>query len=158
MSRSRRNFGVTDVFAAAERIMKFIYQEFTYAPLSTSATTHVREVLASRRGVCQDFSHVMVGMCRALGIPARYVSGYLYNGNDSHLRGAQASHAWCEAYIPGAGWYGFDPTNDTMADERHIKVATGRDYQDAAPVTGQFDGPPGATGALSVDLRIEAAG
>ncbi|OYW71823.1 MAG: hypothetical protein B7Z37_26690, partial [Verrucomicrobia bacterium 12-59-8] len=71
-----------------------------------------------------------------------------------HLRGAQASHAWCEVHVPGKGWFGLDPTNDTLADERHIKIATGRDYQDAAPVSGHFDGPPGATSALHVELEV----
>jgi transglutaminase-like putative cysteine protease len=96
----------------------------------------------------------MIGICRSLGIPSRYVSGYLYNGPDSHLRGAQASHAWVEVHVPGKGWYGLDPTNDTLADERHIKIATGRDYNDAAPITGHFDGPPGATTALQVELEV----
>ena len=149
--------GVTDAFAAAGLIMQHIHEQWTYAPNTTSATTHVREVLDTKRGVCQDFAHLMIALCRALGLPARYVSGYLYNGPGSHLRGAQASHAWCEVFIPGRGWYGLDPTNNTRADERHIKIATGRDYSDAAPVTGHFDGPPGATTLLQVDLRVEPA-
>jgi transglutaminase-like putative cysteine protease len=115
----------------------------------------VREVLESKSGVCQDFAHLMIGICRSIGIPARYVSGYLFNGRDGSLRGAQASHAWCEIFVPGRGWYGLDPTNDTVADERHIKIAMGRDYHDAAPVSGHFGGPPGATTSLHVDLRIE---
>ena len=147
--------GISEVFTAAESIMQHIYQNWTYAPNTTTAATHVREVLATKSGVCQDFSHLMTGLCRAINIPARYVSGYLYNGPNSHLRGAQASHAWCEVYVPGHGWYGLDPTNNILADERHIKIATGRDYQDAAPVSGHFDGPPGATTALQVELRVE---
>jgi len=149
--------GATDAFAAAELIMHHIHSHWTYAPNTTTATTHVREVLESKQGVCQDFAHLMISLCRAIGLPARYVSGYLYNGPGSHLRGAQASHAWCEVLIPGRGWYGLDPTNDTLADERHLKIATGRDYHDAAPVTGHFDGPAGATVALEVDLRVEPA-
>lgn len=143
------------IFETAEAIMHHINQNWIYAPNSTTASTHMQEVMESRRGVCQDFTHVMIGMCRALGIPARYVSGYLYNGPDSHLRGAQASHAWCEVRIPGRGWFGLDPTNDILVDERHVKVATGRDYHDAAPVAGYFDGPPGATSAMLVDLQVE---
>jgi len=146
-----------DVFGCAEAVMHHIYQGWGYVPNSTTASTHMNEVMRTRRGVCQDFTHVMIGMCRSLGIPARYVSGYLYNGPDSHLRGAQASHAWCEVYVPGAGWFGLDPTNDTLADERHIKIATGRDYADAAPISGHFDGPPGATAALQVDLEVRRA-
>jgi transglutaminase-like putative cysteine protease len=147
--------GCTGIFTIAENIRSHIYQNWTYAPNTTSAWTHVREVLESKSGVCQDYAHLMIGICRAIGIPARYVSGYLYSGRDAGLRGAQASHAWCEVFVPGRGWYGLDPTNDTLADDRHIKIATGRDYHDAAPVSGRYNGPPGATSALSVDLRIE---
>lgn len=144
-----------DVFDVAAAIMGHIHQHWVYAPNSTSASTHMQEVIETRRGVCQDFSHVMIGMCRTLGIPARYVSGYLYDGADSHLRGSQASHAWCEVHVPGRGWFGLDPTNNILVDERHIKVATGRDYHDAAPVSGYFDGPPGATAAMDVHVQIE---
>lgn len=147
-----------DVFEAAEAVMHHIYNNWAYAPNTTSVTTHMNEVLASKRGVCQDFAHIMIGICRSLGIPARYVSGYLYNGSDTHLRGAQASHAWVEVHLPGRGWFGLDPTNDTLADERHIKIATGRDYNDAAPITGHFDGPPGATTALQVELEVRRTG
>jgi transglutaminase-like putative cysteine protease len=99
----------------------------------------------------------MIGMCRSLGIPARYVSGYLYNGPGAHLRGAQASHAWCEVFVPVKGWFGLDPTNNTLADERHIKIATGRDYSDAAPLTGQFDGPMDATAAMQIEVEVSPA-
>jgi len=145
----------TDVFATAEAIMTFVNTNWLYQANATSASTHMSEVMKDRRGVCQDFSHVMIGMCRALGIPARYVSGYLYNGPTSHLRGAQASHAWCEVWMPGRGWFGLDPTNNTLADERYIKIATGRDYDDAAPIRGSFSGAPGATAALEVTVEVE---
>jgi len=148
-----RNDG-DDVFATAEAVMQHIFRDWTYAPNTTTVSTHMNEVMAMKRGVCQDFAHVMIGICRSLGIPARYVSGYLYNGPDSHLRGAQASHAWCEVHIPGRGWYGLDPTNNILAAERLIKIAAGRDYQDAAPITGRFDGPPGVTSALQVELEV----
>lgn len=147
----------TDVFAAAEAVMNHMYNTWNYAPNTTQADTHMREVMATRQGVCQDFSHVMIGICRSMGIPCRYVSGYLYNGPDAHLRGAQASHAWCEVFIPNRGWFGLDPTNNTLADERHIKIATGRDYFDAAPVTGSFDGPPSASMGLDVELQVSLA-
>lgn len=143
-----------DVFATAEAVMHHIYREWQYSPCTTTSSTHMREVMETKRGVCQDFAHLMIGICRSLGIPARYVSGYLYNGPEAQLRGAQASHAWVEVYVPGKGWFGLDPTNDTLADERHILIATGRDYQDAAPVSGHFDGPPGATSALHVQLEV----
>ena len=137
--------------------MTHIHTNWAYIPGATHASTHMREVMASRQGVCQDFAHVMIGMCRSLGIPARYISGYLYNGPGAHLRGAQASHAWCEVFVPGKGWFGLDPTNNTLADERHVKIATGRDYADAAPLTGQFDGPMDATAAMQIEVEVSAA-
>ncbi len=150
--------GRDDIFETATAVMHHIYNHWTYQPHVTNASTHMSEVMLGKKGVCQDFAHVMIGICRSLGIPTRYVSGYLYNGPQSHLRGTQASHAWCEVNIPGKGWFGLDPTNDTFADERHIKIATGRDYRDAAPITGHFDGPPGATTALQVDLEVRRLG
>ncbi len=82
----------------------------------------------------------MLGMCRSLGIPARYASGYIYTGEGDSLVGAQASHAWCEVYLPTDGWIGFDPTNAVLADDRYIKVAVGRDYEDVTPIHGEFKG------------------
>jgi transglutaminase-like putative cysteine protease len=144
-----------DVFETAQAIMGYVNANWTYSPKFTSATTHMSEVMTDRRGVCQDFAHVMTGLCRSLGIPARYVSGYVYTGPDSHLRGGQSSHAWCEVWLPGRGWFGLDPTNNTFADERYVKIATGRDYDDAAPVRGRFKGPPGATAALEVVVELQ---
>lgn len=143
------------VFETAEAIMAFIHANWTYAPNTTSATTHMSALIEDRRGVCQDFAHLMIGMCRALGIPARYVSGYLYDGPRDSLRGAQASHAWCEIWLPDLGWFGLDPTNLTLADDRYVKIATGRDYDDAAPIRGSFNGPANATLALEVTVEIE---
>jgi transglutaminase-like putative cysteine protease len=144
-----------DIFEAAQAVMHFIHREWTYTPSATHSQTTLREVLSDRRGVCQDFAHLMIGMCRSIGIPTRYVSGYLYNGPLGTLRGAQASHAWCEVWIPSHGWFGLDPTNDTVADERYVKIATGRDYDDAAPIRGSFTGPPEATIGLEVFVEIE---
>ncbi|MFZ4593486.1 MAG: transglutaminase family protein [Verrucomicrobiaceae bacterium] len=144
-----------DVFETAMAIMKFIYKEWTYAPNTTSSSTHMSEVLHQRRGVCQDFAHIMIGLCRALEIPARYVSGYIYNGPKAELRGAQASHAWCEVWLPNRGWFGLDPTNNTLSDERYVKIATGCDYDDAAPIRGSFNGPPGATTQLEVSVAVD---
>ncbi|MBE7497343.1 MAG: transglutaminase family protein [Verrucomicrobiaceae bacterium] len=149
--------GVDDVFAVAEALMSHVNASWAYVPGATHASTHMREVMRDRQGVCQDFAHVLIGMCRSLGIPARYVSGYLYNGPGAHLRGAQATHAWCEVWVPGRGWFGLDPTNNTLADERHIKIATGRDYAEAAPITGQFDGPFNATMAMQIEVEVSPA-
>lgn len=130
----------TDAWQAAQAIMQHVHREFIYQPEATHAHTHMREVLAQRRGVCQDFAHVMLGMSRALKIPARYVSGYLYNGPAGSLKGAQASHAWVEVYLPGHGWCGLDPTNDRLVDGHYVKVAVGRDYADVVPIKGTYRG------------------
>ena len=107
--------------------------------------------------MCQDFAHVMIAICRSLEIPARYVSGYLYNGPRELLRGAQASHAWCEVYVPGIGWRGLDPTNDQPAGERYVKVAIGRDYADVAPVQGRYRGTSEQRLEVEVDVqRLDA--
>jgi transglutaminase-like putative cysteine protease len=141
--------GMTDIWQSAVAIMRFIHSGFRYVPNATNVTTHMSEVLQQRRGVCQDFAHVMLGMCRAIKIPARYVSGYIYNGHTSHLIGSQASHAWCEVFLPDLGWHGLDPTNNQPADDRYIKVAVGRDYADAAPVKGHF------RGASKCEMKVE---
>jgi transglutaminase-like putative cysteine protease len=112
----------------------------------------VREVLKTRAGVCQDFAHVMLGLCRALKIPTRYVSGYLYNGPADQLKGAQASHAWVEVYVLGHGWCGLDPTNNRLADGHYVKVATGRDFADVSPLKGTYRGT--ARRELSVDVLV----
>ena len=132
--------GIDDVWGAAHALMRFTHDNFDYVPNSTTVSTVMTEVLAERRGVCQDFAHVMLGMCRSLKIPARYVSGYLYNGPDGHLLGSQASHAWCEVFLPSIGWLALDPTNDQLANERYVKVAVGRDYGDIVPVKGSYKG------------------
>lgn len=133
--------------------MRFIHANFAYVPLSTDVNTHMIEVVRQRRGVCQDFAHVMLGMCRTLKIPARYVSGYLYNGPANQLLGAQASHAWCEVFVPDHGWRALDPTNNQPADERCIKLAVGRDYADVAPIKGHYKGTPRRT--MTVEVRVE---
>ncbi len=127
---------------------------FTYMPAATHVHTHMRDVLRNKRGVCQDFAHVMLGICRSLRIPSRYVSGYLYNGPADQLRGAQASHAWVEVYLPDQGWHGLDPTNNCQPDERYVRIAVGRDYSDVTPIKGTYRG----TGErkMSVDVRVTA--
>ena len=133
-------YGIEPIHAQVMAIMDWVHGEFSYVPGSTQVSTQIEEAFKLRSGVCQDFTHVMLGLCRAVGIPARYASGYLYNGPQGHLLGAQASHAWCEVYLPQAGWIGFDPTNNTVADERYIKAAVGRDYDDVAPMRGSYRG------------------
>ena len=123
-----------------------IYRTFDYVPESTSVDSAIDLALETHQGVCQDFTHVMIALVRELGIPCRYVSGYLYHRGDDlgrrrmHRSAEGAMHAWCEAYLPGLGWVGFDPTNNTLAGERHIRVAVGRDYADVPPTRGVFKG------------------
>lgn len=141
------------IYDQALAIMHWIHGQFAYDPTSTHVNTHLEEAFALRRGVCQDFSHVMIGLCRAVGIPARYASGYLYNGPLDRLLGSQASHAWTEVFLPGCGWIGFDPTNNTLADERYIKIAVGRDYEDVAPVRGTYLGSSRCK--MTVTVQVE---
>jgi transglutaminase-like putative cysteine protease len=132
--------GATDAWQAAQAIMRHVHAEYHYRPASTNVHTHMREVIRARHGVCQDFAHVMIGYCRSLRIPARYVCGYLYNGPRDSLKGAQASHAWVEVFIDGVGWAGLDPTNAALAAGRHVKVAVGRDHADVSPLKGTYRG------------------
>ena len=141
------------VFEKAAAIMRWIHSEFSYEPGITDAETHLETAFSLRKGVCQDFAHVMLGMCRTLGIPARYASGYIYTGGTDSLVGDQASHAWCEIYLPGTGWTGFDPTNAVLADDRYIKIAVGRDYGDVAPIHGSFKGR--AECVMNVEVAVK---
>lgn len=129
-----------------------INREFDYVPETTDVFTAVDEVLRIRRGVCQDFAHLFVAICRAMGVPARYVSGYIHSGVGRV--GAGASHAWAEAYVPGKGWLGYDPTNPTRAGENHVRVAVGRDYMDASPTRGTYLGVAVETMKVTVSTRV----
>lgn len=148
--------GRTDTWEVVRAMSRHIHSEFAYDTAATTVETHMLEVLNRRRGVCQDFAHVLIGMCRSLRIPARYVSGYLYVGGESGWRGDLASHAWVEVFLPEHGWLPVDPTNDRPVGEHHVKVAVGRDYADAAPVRGNFKGR--ATQKMSVQLDIRPVG
>ncbi len=126
---------------------------FEYAPQSTKVDSPIDDALSDRRGVCQDFAHIMISLVRGLGIPCRYVSGYLFHRVEDNDRSAEdATHAWVEALLPGIGWLGFDPTNNLVAGERHIRVAVGRDYGDVPPTRGVFKGQ--ANSELSVAVKV----
>jgi transglutaminase-like putative cysteine protease len=121
-----------------------IYTDFVFDPAFTDVTTPPAEVLDHRRGVCQDFAHLAIGCLRSLGLPARYVSGYIETEpppGETKLVGSDASHAWFSVYIPGYGWLDADPTNDQVPPNRHITVAWGRDYGDVTPLRGVVFGP-----------------
>ncbi len=130
-----------------------IHQSFDYSLKTTRVDSPIDEALRLRKGVCQDFAHIMITLVRYLHIPCRYVSGYLFQQGRSHERSASdAMHAWVEAYLPVLGWVGFDPTNNTLAGEQHIRVAVGRDYADVTPTRGVFRGK--AESELAVTVRI----
>ena len=143
--------GRADVWNEVCRLGRHIYRTFTYKPKTTGVSTRANEALKLRMGVCQDFAHVHLGLCRSLGIPARYVSGYFFN-TTRRPREIEASHAWIEAYVPGFGWAAFDPTHDRPADDRYVKVAVGRDYADIRPINGTYRGAP--TRLLKVDVQV----
>ena len=149
---ARVTAGCSDAWSAVLALLRFIHDEFRYQPAVTNVHTKMSAALRLRQGVCQDFAHVVIGLCRALKIPARYVSGYLYNGPAEQLKGAQASHAWLEVYLPGHGWIGIDPTNNIQTGERHVKIAVGRDYADVSPLKGTYRGTGERT--LRVDVLV----
>jgi transglutaminase-like putative cysteine protease len=146
-------FRSTHVFDTVRRMSEMIYRDFQYRQNVTDVKTSIEQVLTGRQGVCQDFAHLLLGMCRALEIPARYASGYIVTreaGSDAPApsRGEGASHAWVEAFSPSHGWRGFDPTNNLVANEHYVKIAVGRDYSDVPPTRGTYHG--GSTERLSV--------
>ena len=148
------------VLAYAQALSDEIYTQFEYVPGSTDIATPLAEFIAGRRGVCQDYAHLMLAAARSRGVPARYVSGYIYAGADDGTNGAGATHAWVEIYLPHAkGWKGFDPTNNILVADRHIKVAVGRDYADVPPTKGLVRAAMGSTlpseTALVVDVQVE---
>ena len=129
---------------------------FEYVPGSTSVDSTIDDFLASGKGVCQDYTHVMVAVARSWGVPTRYVSGYLYIAGDGtgHLGSAfgAATHAWAETRLPRLGWVGLDPTNRAIADHRYVRIAVGRDYRDVPPTRGVIEG--GGDSQLEVDVRM----
>jgi transglutaminase-like putative cysteine protease len=132
-----------------------IFETFSFDPAFTDVSTPLSEVLTARRGVCQDFAHLAITCCRAFGLPARYVSGYLLTyppPGMEKLQGADASHAWLSVWAPEAGWVDFDPTNGIMPAEEHITVAYGRDYDDVSPISGVLLGGSRQTMDVAVDV------
>jgi transglutaminase-like putative cysteine protease len=124
---------------------------FAYDQSATTVHATVDESVQAGGGVCQDFAHILVALCRLNGIPARYVSGYVVAG--SSTLGAEASHAWCEAYLPPYGWIGYDPTNDKLVGDEFVKIAVGRDYRDVSPVRGIYKGP--SQSVMSVNVAMD---
>jgi transglutaminase-like putative cysteine protease len=135
-------------------LMHRIHADFRYRPATTEISTPVLATFRARTGVCQDFSHVMIGCLRSIGLSARYVSGYLVTGTPGRKRpiGADASHAWVSVFCPVLGWVDLDPTNDAIPRQQHVTVAIGRDYGDVAQLRGVIRG--GAEHKLSVAVQV----
>jgi transglutaminase-like putative cysteine protease len=128
-----------------------ISRDFAYDRAVTNVYSAVDEVLALRAGVCQDFAHLLIAVARAMGVPARYVSGYIQQPGDSGT--TTASHAWAEAWVPGRGWIGYDATHPVRTSEHHVRLAVGRDYSDAAPTRGIYVGSAAGTMDVRVSIR-----
>ena len=145
-----------DPMMLVHELSKSLYEYFEYTPRSTRVDSPIDEAIASRQGVCQDFAHTMIALLRHVGIPARYVSGYLYRGSEDHDRSLpDASHAWVEVLLPHLGWVGIDPTNDLIAYNRHIRTAVGRDYADVPPTHGVYRG--NTESELYVAVHVEGS-
>ncbi|HSO20151.1 MAG TPA: transglutaminase family protein, partial [Desulfosarcina sp.] len=145
------------VLEGAVDLMGRIFRDFTYDKSATTVDTPVEQVLADRKGVCQDFAHLAIGGLRSLGLAARYVSGYLETQpppGKPKLLGADASHAWLSLFVPDAGWVDLDPTNNLIPGEKHVTLAGGRDYGDVTPVKGVVTG--GGVHTLSVTVDVAA--
>jgi transglutaminase-like putative cysteine protease len=142
-----------DPLSYVRRVANAVYEHFEYAPSSTRVDSPIDEALASRRGVCQDFAHVMLAILRRMRIPARYVSGYLYHREVGEAGLVDdATHAWVEALLPELGWTGFDPTANSACSTRHIRTAIGRDYADVPPTKGVYRGE--IESLLSVSVKV----
>ncbi len=132
-------------------LSEYIYKNFTYKKGVTTTETSVDEIWKLKAGVCQDFAHLLLYMLRLMGVPSRYISGYICPGS-SEWRGEGATHAWAEVWLPDTGWVGIDPTNKCMAGERHVRVATGRNFSDCTPVKGTYRG--GSEHTLEVTVKF----
>ncbi len=136
LSENTSSVNLGDLITA---ILRVIDEDFVYEKGITTSTTPITEILEHRRGVCQDFTHLMIGLARSLNIPARYVSGYIHPDRQ-RFRGYAQTHAWVEVFAPSVGWIGVDPTNNCVAGENFVKVAVGRNYQDVPPNKGVYKG------------------
>ena len=143
-----------DPLTAVRRLSETIYASFAYEAGVTHADSPIDQALEAGRGVCQDFAHIMIAICRSWGIPARYVSGYLFTDRQAGDRSdPDATHAWVEVFLPSTRWIGLDPTNNVEAGERHIAAAVGRDYNDVPPSRGVYKGEAESQLAVGVSVR-----
>src|SRR5207253_9727188 len=137
---------------ALDELTTSLSREFTYDKKMTNVYSAVDDVLALRAGVCQEFAHLFIAVARALGVPARYVSGYIHFPGEKTA--TTASHAWAEAWVAGRGWIGFDATHPVRTTQHHVRLAVGRDYTDAAPTRGVYVGS--ATGTMAISVKTQA--
>ena len=153
MSFVKRNEG--DLLDTLLDINSTIFREYQYQQGATTVLTSAFDVYVNRRGVCQDFTNLFICLARLLGVPARYVCGYIYTGpkNPNQVQ-SEASHAWVQVYLPEAGWKGFDPTNGILTQTDHVRVAVGRNYLDATPTSGTIYVGGGGE-SLTVDVKVE---
>jgi transglutaminase-like putative cysteine protease len=143
-----------DPLTAVRRLNQILCESFDYVPGATEADSPIDLALESGSGVCQDFSHIMLAVCRSWGIPARYVSGYLFTDiSEGDRSDPDATHAWVEVFLPSLRWVGFDPTNNMLAGERHVSVAIGRDYGDTPPSRGVYKGDEDSQLVVGVSVR-----
>lgn len=148
------NFKEKSVTEIGQNCSQYIFKNFTYTKGITNIETTVDEILDHKKGVCQDFAHVLLQLLRTAGIPSRYVSGYVCS-NTSDLRGEGATHAWVEFYSPNQGWLGIDPTNNIWTMDNHVKLSVGRDFNECTPVKGSFKGFAKQTLTVSVAISYE---
>jgi len=152
--------GNRSVFDAAYELMQRIYTDFEFVSGFTSISTPIKEVMQERKGVCQDFAQIAIACIRSMGLPAKYISGYIETlppPGKEKLIGADASHAWFSIFIPGFGWVDFDPTNNQIPKDQHIVVGWGRDYYDVPPLKGVVYGSGTSKLKVSVDIsRIDS--
>ena len=152
----RLNLGARrdDPLTMLRAVSHAIARHFKYSPDTTEVDSPIDAAIKLRSGVCQDFAHVAIALLRRLGIPTRYVSGYLFHDGSDRNTAPNSSHAWAEAYLPALGWIGIDPTNDAIAAERHVRVAIGRDYADVPPTRGIYKGDAESEMAVAVNVSL----
>jgi transglutaminase-like putative cysteine protease len=139
---------------AATHLCKYVFDNFAYKKGITTVETTLDQIWKLRSGVCQDFAHILLAVLRLMDIPARYVSGYVCP-KESGMRGEGATHAWVEAYIPYFGWLGFDPTNNCIVNDTHVRLAVGKSFSDCSPVKGTYRGASDHTMEVLVSVSYE---
>jgi transglutaminase-like putative cysteine protease len=158
-ARTRAEAAGDDVVSVVLALMRVVGTSLSYAPGVTYVGVSVNEILERGRGVCQDYAHLVIAFCRSLGIPARYVSGYFFAADETSASEPPVetvkvkTHAWAEVAVPGAGWWGLDPTNQQEVGPRHVKIGHGRDYDDVPPLRGVYRGPADQQLDVAVEMR-----